>query len=110
MKGGLKLAVSQIITGEAIGGNYDTNGDRKQTSVPDYNGEVRLIKRTVNEFLGYLDTTKNHNYVFYRPIDPQEAKVIAELAIRACNNPNIGYSQHYDSSDYAKYNFDIMCL
>ena len=100
------MAVDYITTGEAIGGNWDTKGDRKQTSTPDYDGEVRLIKRSVRSFFSYLDGAVNQTYRVYRPIDVAEASIIAQTAITACNNKHIGYSQNYsdNSSDYSASN------
>lgn len=97
------MAVSEITTGEAIGGDYQTKGDRKHPGPgPDYDGEVRLIKRSAQSFINYLDDYKdsagNRRYVAYRPNDVTVAHTIAELAIKACNNPNIGYSQTYSSN------------
>ena len=96
--GGKELAVDYITTGEAIGGNWDTKGDKKQTTTPDYDGEVRLIKRSVSSFFSYLDGAVNQTYRVYRPIDIAEASKIAQTAIVACNNKHIGYSQNYTSN------------
>lgn len=58
-------------------------GDQRQTSVPDYSGEVSMQK------------FYNHSKGWYvlRPKNPTVAMKIAEAMIRACNNKNIGYDQ-----------------
>lgn len=102
------MAVDYITTGEAIGGDYNTKGDRKQSKTPDYDGEVRLIKRSISSFFSYLDGAVNQTYKVYRPVDINEASVIAQTAITACNNIHIGYSQNYSDnpSDTGYYNTD----
>ncbi|MCD8211646.1 MAG: phage tail tip lysozyme [Oscillospiraceae bacterium] len=59
-------------------------GDQKQTSVPDYDGEVKLKK-----FPG----TDVRIYYVFRPKSVNHAYNIACCMIRACNNANIGYAQ-----------------
>ncbi len=66
--------------GKASGGKV---GDQKQTSVPDYRGEVSLQNFYVHS-KGW--------YVLHPKSDAQALK-IAENMLTACNNANIGYDQ-----------------
>ena len=58
-------------------------GDQKQTSAPDYKGEVSLQ---------YFYIHKKGWYVL-RPKDPKIAKKLGSAMMTACNNSNIGYNQ-----------------
>lgn len=58
-------------------------GDSLQKSVPDYSGEVSMQKFYVHSKGWYVLVPKN----------AEIGLKIAEAMIRACNNPNIGYSQ-----------------
>lgn len=58
-------------------------GDQRQTSVPDYKGEVSLQDFYVH----------SKGWVVLRPKDKNVAKVMSALMHTACNNKNIGYSQ-----------------
>lgn len=66
--------------GKASGGKA---GDQKQTTSPDYKGEVSM-EEFYKHKLGW--------YVL-RPRDEEDALNIAANMITACNNKNIGYSQ-----------------
>ena len=66
--------------GKATGGQA---GDQKQTSTPDYKGEVSMQEFYVSSKGWYV----------IRPKDKTHAKKIAERMETACNNPNIGYDQ-----------------
>jgi len=59
------------------------SGDQKQTSRPDYAGEVSLQ---------YFYVHKKGWYVL-RPKDPEVGKRIGAAMMEACNNVNIGYDQ-----------------
>lgn len=67
--------------GKATGG---ANGDQKQTTKPDYKGEVSM-----QEF--YIPSK---GWFVFRPIKDTDANAIAERMETACNNPNIGYDQN----------------
>lgn len=58
-------------------------GDQKQTSSPDYSGEVSL-----QSF--YVD---NRGWIVIRLLNSDYATSLAESMKRACNNPHIGYNQ-----------------
>lgn len=58
-------------------------GDQRQTSMPDYKGEVSLQDFYVH----------SKGWVILRPKDKNVAKVMSALMHTACNNKNIGYSQ-----------------
>lgn len=58
-------------------------GDQRQSSVPDYKGEVSLQDFYVH----------SKGWVILRAKDKNVAKVMAALMHIACNNRNIGYSQ-----------------
>lgn len=58
-------------------------GDQRQTSVPDYKGEVSLQDFYVH----------SKGWVILRAKDKNVAKVMAALMHNACNNSYIGYSQ-----------------
>ena len=66
--------------GKASGGKA---GDQKQTSSPDYKGEVAMQNFYVSSKGWYILRAK----------DPQVASNIALAMTIACNNPNIGYNQ-----------------
>ena len=66
--------------GRAKGGQA---GDQKQTSTPDYKGEVSMQEFYVSSKGWYV----------IRPKSKTHAKKIAERMEAACNNPNIGYDQ-----------------
>ena len=66
--------------GKASGGKA---GDQKQTSSPDYKGEVAMQNFYVSSKGWYILRAKN----------PQVASNIALAMTIACNNPNIGYNQ-----------------
>ena len=59
------------------------DGDQKQTSTPDYNGEVSMQKFYVHK--------KGWNII--RLKDPKQARNVAVAMVTACNNENIGYDQ-----------------
>lgn len=67
--------------GSASGG---AAGDQKQTSTPDYKGEVSFENFYVHRQGWYILRAKDDNI----------ANKIAESMKRACNNPNIGYDQN----------------
>lgn len=58
-------------------------GDQKQTSTPDYKGEVSQEKFYVHEL----------GWDVYRFINPEHAIAMAAAIIQACNNKNVGYGQ-----------------
>ena len=66
--------------GKASGG---TTGDQKQTSKPDYSGEVSMQAFYIHKLGWIIIRFKNASH----------ALKFAEAMIRACNNPNIGYDQ-----------------
>lgn len=66
--------------GKATGGKA---GDQKQTSSPDYKGEVSMQNFYVSSKGWYILRAKN----------PSVASSIALSMTIACNNPNIGYNQ-----------------
>lgn len=86
------MAVEEIITGGAHisekGSTVGVAGDQKQTSSPDYQGEVSLRRKNQAQFKSTYS-----GYTLYRLINPGQAFDAADLMIRACNNGNIGYSQ-----------------
>ena len=67
--------------GKITGG---TAGDQKQTTKPDYKGEVSLQN--------FYISSKGWNVI--RAKDADIAKKIAKAMKTACNNPNIGYDQN----------------
>lgn len=67
--------------GNAHGGSA---GDQKQTSAPDYKGEVSMQDFYVHKKGWYI----------YRAKKIEHAVALAESMERACNNPNIGYDQY----------------
>lgn len=86
------MAISTIVTGGAhlseSGKVTGVAGDQKQSGTPDYSGEVSMRRKNENAFRrAYL------GFTLYRPKDPDQSSMIANLMIRACNNPHIGYSQ-----------------
>lgn len=66
--------------GNAHGG---AAGDQKQTSTPDYKGEVSMQSFYVHSKGWYIFRAKN----------AEHAEKLAECMERACNNANIGYDQ-----------------
>lgn len=58
-------------------------GDQKQSTTPDFKGEVSMQKMYVSSKGWYV----------LRPKDPQIALKIASCMITACNNRNLGYNQ-----------------
>ena len=66
--------------GKATGGKA---GDQKQTTTPDYKGEVSMQNFYVSSKGWYILRAKN----------PAVASSIALSMTIACNNPNIGYNQ-----------------
>lgn len=67
--------------GKASGGK---DGDQKQTTTPDYSGEVSLQKM-------YAHTK---TWLVARPKDVEVAESLASNMKTACNNPNVGYNQN----------------
>lgn len=67
--------------GKATGGQ---KGDQKQTSIPDYKGEVARQEFYVSK----------QGWVILRPKNQGHAARIANAMIIACDNPNVGYSQN----------------
>ena len=59
-------------------------GDQKQSSVPDYIGEVSQQKFYIHKKGWYI----------LRPKSPEIASRIANAMITACNNPHLGYNQN----------------
>lgn len=59
------------------------NGDQKQTSAPDYSGEVSMQK--------FYEHKKGWKIIRFK--NPQHALNAAAAMTTACNNPNIGYDQ-----------------
>ena len=66
--------------GKATGGKA---GDQKQTTTPDYKGEVSMQNFYVSSKGWYILRAKNPDI---------DAKIALAMTI-ACNNPNIGYNQ-----------------
>jgi hypothetical protein len=66
--------------GNAHGG---AAGDQKQTSAPDYKGEVSMQSFYVH----------SKGWLIFRAKDEDQALHLAKAMRRACNNPNIGYDQ-----------------
>lgn len=60
------------------------DGDQKQTSTPDFSGEVSMQRFYVHK----------KGWVVMRPISVVIANKIADAMITACNNPNLGYNQN----------------
>ena len=88
------MAIKTVVTGGAhaseTGGINGKAGDQTQdpSATAAYTGEVSLQSYDESAFKnGYS------GYVIYRPIKPDDASAIANIMIKACNNPNIGYSQ-----------------
>lgn len=84
-----------VIIGSARGDEYGhasggAAGDQKQTSVPDYRGEVSMQE-------WYLHSK---GWVLLRPIDPEVGKKIAQNMIWACENKLIGYDQSQNRTLY----------
>ena len=69
--------------GKATGGAV---GDQKQTSTPDYKGEVSM--QTLSSFVG------SKKWYIIRPKQALHASKIAQAMKIACNNANIGYDQN----------------
>lgn len=83
------MSITTIVTAGAHSAKKHAEvGDQYQTGVPDYSGEVSLRQKNEQQFHSSYDT-----YALYRFIDVGHAHDFADLMIRACNNPNIGYSQ-----------------
>lgn len=64
--------------------NSGAAGDQKQTSKPDYRGEVSMQEFYVH----------NKGWIVARFKNPEHAKKAAKAMETACNNPNIGYDQY----------------
>lgn len=82
-------------------------GDQRQSSIPDYSGEVSLQSFYVH----------SKGWVILRAKDPNVAKVMAALMHTACNNSHIGYSQsdrldilNHGVNTYANTNCDCSSL
>lgn len=58
-------------------------GDQKQTSVPDFRGEVSMQEFYIHSKGWYIFTAKKASH----------RKKLAQSMKQACNNPNIGYDQ-----------------
>lgn len=67
--------------GNATGG---AAGDQKQTSTPDYNGEISMQSMY----------THSQGWYILRPKSVTYANAIAAKMVTACNNANIGYDQN----------------
>lgn len=67
--------------GTAHGGQA---GDQKQTTTPDYKGEVSMQTFYV----------ASKGWIVARLKDAKQAEICAEAMETACNNPNIGYDQY----------------
>ena len=67
--------------GHATGGQA---GDQKQTSSPDYRGEVSMQNFYVH----------SKGWLIFRAKNPVHATELAKAMERACNNKNIGYDQY----------------
>jgi hypothetical protein len=80
--------MSIIIGSARIGGNGkatgDAAGDQRQTSTPDYKGEVSMQEFYVHKKGWYVFRAKKTSY----------RKKIAKAMKTACNNKNIGYDQN----------------
>lgn len=61
-----------------------TEGDQKQTAVPDRKGEVSLQNFYMHK----------KGWIILRTKEPMYAHNLAIAMEKACNNPNIGYDQH----------------
>lgn len=71
------------------------NGDQRQTSTPDWNGEVSIEN-------WYLHSK---GWVVIRVKDPEKRKKVAKAMEAACNNKHIGYSQsnRWTAQDWCKW-------
>lgn len=79
---GYKIGSARIDErGKTLGGNA---GDQKQTTTPDYKGEVSM-----QDF--YLH---KKGWYILRPKDSKIGQKMAKAMRQACNNPNIGYDQN----------------
>lgn len=67
--------------GNAHGGSA---GDQKQSSTPDYRGEVSMQEFYVH----------SKGWLIFRAKNPVHATELAKAMERACNNKNIGYDQY----------------
>lgn len=67
--------------GKALGGSA---GDQKQTTSPDYRGEVSMQEFYIHKKGWYI----------LRPKDSKIGTKMAQAMRQACNNPNIGYDQN----------------
>lgn len=86
------MAITEIYVGGAKTASAGTTdpGDQgqNQSASTDLSGEVSMRRKTESEFLSSFGA-----YNIYRPKNPDEATIIAQIVIKVCNNPNIGYSQ-----------------
>ena len=80
--GSARIAENGTVNGKA--------GDQKQTSTPDFKGEV--ARET------FYDSKKG--WYILRPKKAEHAAGIADAMERACDNVNIGYSQYGDPNRY----------
>lgn len=96
------MAITSIVTGGAHSayGN-EKAGDQKQNGKPDYSGEVSMRTKTESQF-----KSSYAGYTLYRLINTAQAAEFADLMIRACNNPNVGYSQGSSRQDIFNYGVD----
>lgn len=69
--------------GKATGGSV---GDQKQTSTPDYKGEVSM--QTLASFVS------GRKLYILRAKQVSHAQALAQAMKTACNNPNLGYDQN----------------
>ena len=69
--------------GKSTGGKV---GDQKQTSTPDYKGEVSM--QTLASFVS------GRKLYILRPKQAIHAQKLAQAMKTACNNPNLGYDQN----------------
>lgn len=86
IKRDVKIIIGSARIDEKGGVSSGALGDQKQKTTPDYSGEVSLQDFYVH--------SKGWNIL--RPKDPEVAENMAASMKRACNNPNMGYSQFND--------------
>lgn len=79
----MSIIIGSARIGENGGITGGKAGDQKQTSKPDYKGEVSMQN--------FYISSKGWNVI--RAKNPKIAKKIAKAMETACNNPNIGYNQ-----------------
>ena len=85
------IMIGHASTNNKTGGS-DAAGDQAQKGSPDYSGEVLLVKMSVADFNAKYGTGNSRGtWHVCRPKDDDIANSMAELMIKGCNNPHIGY-------------------